>query len=127
MSCWRRGYGVGAWRKAETLAQLTLAGDSAADCRLSGVELVLLYDFVGADVGGKLGDAANDETEKNDADELEYKQKTPTGVGGGSKVAEADGQDGLDIYMLVRRHAFRGLYCMEEEKKTKKTNHVGKV
>lgn len=67
------GCGVRPGWKTEALAELSLTRDCAANGRLAGMLLMLLDDFVGPDIEGELADAADDQTEKHNADELECK------------------------------------------------------
>lgn len=90
-----RWHAAGPRRQPHPLAQLALAGDGMAHRRRPRVHPVVLDDAVGADVGGELCDARDDEAEEDDADELEYEEEAAAGVGLRGEIAEADGEDGL--------------------------------
>lgn len=93
-------HAIGPRRQPHPLAQLALAGDGMAHRRRPRVHPVVLDDAVGADIGGELCDARDDEAEEDDADELEDQKEAAAGVGLWGEIAEADGEYGLRV---VRR------------------------
>lgn len=84
------------WGQSEPVSQLLLAGHRPPDRGLSGVVLVRLDDLVGRNVADEAADAADDQTQEDNANQLKYEQEPSAAVRGGIDVSEANRQDGLD-------------------------------